>query len=305
MKEQPADFRASERSQTLRRTYLYHFKYDSTHYYYCAYDEDLTLNGGPVAKMSDPQVFTAAQIGHSNIEESMESAPRAVAVTLSATDAALREYFISVSPKVIEVEIWRVSSAALPGDLEYDEDVRMCFRGEVDSISFDDVSITVNCVTLLLQEARTIPQFHYQRMCNHQLYSEFCGVNKALFNVSVSLSALNRPALYVQIPTTSINVGSPARAVTVTEETFQGGYIEDALGNKIGILVGEVLPAAAGTRLYLNYLPLTLANGATVTVYCGCLYIKRVCHEMFNNLPNFGGTPYVPKNNPAVDGINV
>lgn len=307
MKDQPADFRANERQQQVKRLHVYHFRYDTTHFYFANYDLDVNVIGGPVEKMSDPQIFTAAQIAHTNPDETTDSAPAAVNVMLSALDAELRKYFITVSPREIEVEIWRVSSAALPGDLDYDDDMRMVFRGIVESITFNDVTITATCITHLMQENRTIPSYFYQKLCNHTLYSDLpgCGVDKALFNVSISLSALNRPSSYVDITSTSINVGSPSRSVTITNETFVGGYVEDSLGNKMGIQACEVLPAAAGTRLWLSWMPRTLTSGNTVTVYCGCLYIKRTCHDLFNNLPQFGGTPYVPVNNPAMDGVKV
>jgi hypothetical protein len=157
----------------------------------------------------------------------------------------------------------------------------------------------------MAQEDRIVPCWNFQFTCNRMLYRSDCGVNKALYNVSTTIAALNRQSQYVDIAATAINVGSPSRSVTIANETFSGGYMVDAAGNKVGILASEVLPAAAGTRLWLNWVPATLAAAQSATFYCGCLKIKRTCHELFQNLPNFGGHPYIPTNNPAVDGINV
>lgn len=306
MKSQPSAFRTQERSQTPHRTWLYHFDHAGTHYYFAAYDRDLTVTGGPVAKMADPQLFPAAQISHTNPEESMEAAPRAVSVSVAAPDQELRKYLVSVPPKQIGVDIWRVNSAALGSgsSLAYATALWQVFRGIVTAVGFDDVIVTAECVTQLLQEDRLIPRFNYQKLCNHMLYGPQCGLNKALFSVSLSIAALNRISTYIDVSSTTVNVDSPSRTLTIAPDTFEGGVVEDSLGNKMGIYACEVLPASAGTRLWLAWMPRSLAVAQTVTLSLGCIHIKRVCHETFFNLPNFGGTPFVPVSSPAIDGIN-
>jgi hypothetical protein len=305
VKSQPASYRAAERSQTIKRTHLYRFNYEGTNYYFAGYDQDVTVTGGPGAKMADPQVFAAAQIAHSNMEESMDSVPSAVAVNLAAIDTELRKYLLSVSPKSVDVEIWRVNSASLPGSLAYGSDLKMIFKGVLDSISFDDLIVSANCVTLLAQEDRPVPRFNYQKQCNHSLYGAQCGVNKALYSASVTITGINKQSQYIDLAMTTINVGSPARSVTVTAETFAGGFVEDSESpvNKMGIIACD-LPGGGVTRLWLNWMPRTMAAGQSATIYCGCLKIKRVCDALFFNLPNFGGQPYIPILNPAVDGVS-
>jgi hypothetical protein len=288
VKSQPANFRTQERSQTPHRTYLYRFNYEGTNYYYAAYDQDISVNGGPVAKMADPQTFTAAIIGHTNPDESLDSAPQAVTVSLSATDTELRKYFITASPKKIDVEVWRVNSASMPGPLAYASDMKMLFKGIVHSISYDDEIVTAVCITQMLQEDMPIPRFYYQKLCNHHLYDQTpgsCQVNSSLYSASLTIDTLNRPSSYIEFNSlTSINV-------------------QDALGNKMGIMVCQPLTGPTRVRLWLSWMPRTLLAGNSVTIFCGCLHIKRVCHTLFANLHRFGATPYVPVSNPALDGI--
>lgn len=308
MKDQPADYRTNERSQEVRRWHLYHFNYAGTHYYYAAYDRDVIVSGGPVEKMNDPQTFVAAQIGHTRPEESLDANPGVVTVSLAANDLELKKYFISASPKLIDVEIWRVSTTAAVEDVDYDDDMRMIFRGIVDSVGFDDLTVQARCVTQMMREDMPIPRFFYQKMCNHFLYDDrpgSCNVNRALFTVSLTISALNRQSGYIEFNLlTSINIDSPSRSLTITAETFQGGVVLDLFGNEMGIMVCETL-AGPKVRLWLLWMPLTLAAGQTVDISMGCIRIKRVCHDTFHNLPNFGGTPYVPVGNPAVDGLKI
>jgi len=307
VKSQPAAFRTQERSQTPQRGFLYRFDYEGTSYYWTRWDKDLTVTGGPVSKMADPQVFASGAIAHSNTEESVDAAPSGVVVSISANDPQLTAYFLTVAPKRIDVEIWRVSSSALAaGTLAYDDDLWMVFRGVVDAVGFEGQVISARCSTLLSQEDRQVPNFYFQKTCNSLLYDQTpgaCQVNPALFNVATSAAAVNRPGGYVDISQTSISVGSPSRSVTITPETFQGGVVVDSDGNRMSVLACDVLPAAAGTRLYLAFVPRSLAASDSITVFCGCLHIKRTCHELFRNLPNFAGTPYIPITNPAIDGV--
>lgn len=309
MKAQPTDFRTEERSQTPQRTYLYHFNYQGTHYYYTNYDQDLSIIGGPGTKMADPQPFLAVQIAHGNREESMDSVPTGIMISLAATDSELRKYFITVSPKQIDVEVWRVNSASLPGALAYADDMKMIFKGIVDSISYDDQIVTASCITLMQREDMPIPRFFYQKMCNHMLYDPAvgsCQVNPALYEVSLAITTLDRPSGWIEFNAlTTINVDSPSRTITITQETFHAGTVADADGNQMGVLVCQPLTGPTRVRLWLTWMPRSLTAGATVTLRCGCLYIKRTCHDLFNNLPNIGATPYVPIANPAIHGINV
>lgn len=308
MRTQPTAYRTEERKQENRGTHIYLFRYDSVGYFYTSHDQDIVVNDGPAAKMNDPQTFTAAGITHTRPDESVDALPRSVNVTLAANDPELKKYLLAISPRKIEVFIWRVSSAALPGPIDYDDDVRMVFAGEVEAVLPADGTISALCAPLTLREDHTIPNFYYQKECNHVLYSQHdggCKVNKSLFTTSLTISTINRDSQWIEFNSvTTINVGSPSRSVTITAETFHGGLVDDGNGNIISVALCQVLTGPSRLRLWLSWMPETLDAGNSVDLSCGCLLIKRVCHTLFNNLPNFGGTPYVPKNNPAIDGIN-
>jgi len=303
MKTQPAAFRSEERLQESKRAYVYRFAYGASAFFYTSLDKDLFVGNGPPAKMSSNQIFTAAPVAHSRIVESVDSDERGATVRLGAIDQQLRKYFLTVSPKEIDVDIWRVASSLLPGPVEYADALRNVFSGIADSLSFDDVTIAAACVQRILREDRVVPRFNYQPVCNHILYGPHCKANRDLFTVSVSLSAVNYPGRFVEVPVSSINVDTPPRAVTVTQETFEGGTVRTAAGEDMGVLACTVI--TGGVRLYMEWMARGMQPGQTVNVDCGCLHIKRTCDVLFSNLPNFGGHPYIPVNNPAVDGINL
>lgn len=308
MKNQPASFRTEERKQEERGTHLYMFRYGATSYFYCSHDLDIVVNSGPVAKMSDPQTFSASAIMHTRPDESIDKLPGSVSITLPANDAKLRTYLLATSPTLIEVFIWRVSSASMPGPLVYSDDTRIIFVGQVEAITPADGVIAVICSPSTRRDDEVIPNYYYQKECNHILYSQHvggCKVNRALFTVSLTIGGLDRDNGYIDFNAiTTINVGSPSRSITITAETFHGGIVKDADGNEITVLLCQLLTGPTRVRLWLSWIPESLQASDAVDVSCGCLLIKRVCHTLFQNLPNFGGTPFVPTNNPAIDGIN-
>jgi len=263
----------------------------------------VTLAGGPPSRMSDPQVFTAAQIQHERPEQTIELSAQTVSVSIAATDEALRIHFISSPLSQIDMEIYRVNSAALPGPVAYDDDLYTDFKGVVSDVSFNDYVIGVSCVPLLLHEDRPIPRYYFQKTCNHQLFSLVgCKAVKALFETSILAASVNRVEKRVNVNLTSINVDSPTRNIVVNDGTFQSGEFLAPDGSR-AMIVSSV--ASFGVvSLYLNWWPPDLAAGQTVRIYPGCARTVRACRELFDNQENFGGMPYIPVNNPAADGIS-
>lgn len=302
MKTQSSNLRTAERNQQTRPAFVYHFNYEGTHYYFTNFDQDVIISGGPAGKMANPQTFLSSQIEHSRPERTFDVSPASVGLVLPATDTELRKWFLTTPVKTIDVEIWRLNSALLPGPVAY-ADLFMEFRGVVDAIGFDDYNITANAVSLMLQEDRPIPRFNNQYSCNHQLYGTFCGVIQAVFETTVSIAAVNRVDKTVQINITSVNVGNPIRNIVITEDFFEGGLAIDNQGNKIGIVSSALVPAT-GVKLHLQWWPYQLAPGQNITVYPGCNRTKKHCHERFENVFRFGGFPFIPASNPAIDGIN-
>src|SRR5881397_4047262 len=121
-KSQPSSLRSADLTQATKPCFLYRFDHGGVRYFYTNFDQDVTLIGGPASRMSDPQMFVAAQIEHDRPEQTIEAAPKQVAVSLAAVDEALRIHFISSPLAQIDVEVYRVNSAALPGPVDYAAD---------------------------------------------------------------------------------------------------------------------------------------------------------------------------------------
>lgn len=315
MQTQPDQFRESEAQNETRPTYIYILKHTpffggATSYFLTCCDQDVVITSLPAAKGSNPQTFLSCQVGHSEIEQSSEqnSPQTSIQIGLNASPEAaeLKKYFLTPIPNRIDVTIARVNSQVDPTDVDWEEDCYTVFRGVKMSVSLEGQLLIISAVNLMLQEDGRVPRYYYQKQCQHDFGGPFCGVNRETnqIRVATTIAALNRVNRTVDILATAMPNGD---AITVT--SFIGGRfaILDAPGgnkiNEITISACEMLPAGAGTRLRLAWWDSSLDVASPVKVYRGCLHIVDACKE-FNNIGNYGGTPYVPVNNPALDGIN-
>ncbi len=311
MKTQPADYRASEKQQKVKRTSLFIFDHAGEKIYLTNYDADITVTGLPGTLGADPQVFTAAAVRCSTFEQSTElNAPKvdiALGINSSAAAAALKSYIITALPKTLTVRVFQVSSNALPGPLVASSALFQTFRGLKTQLTFLDFSINASFLNLMLQGDGQVPRFYYSKTCQHPLYSQVVGTcqldpEAAAHSMTVLVTAVDRINRHVDIAETHIN------GVAITGEVnFEGGILKelDGDGNPVSLIPlisNDALGGGSGTRLYMSFWSASLAIGTSIRIYRGCRRLKKSC-VAFNNLPNFGGQPYIPDANPAVDGI--
>lgn len=301
MKEQSANLRAAESSRQTQPAWLYRITFQGDVYFFTGYDKDITIDNGPGGLMSDPQVFTSVPIDHQPPKEAADINSQPTSVALAANDTLLRRYFVSAPTGEIGITIWRVNSATLPGPIEY-ADLYQDFKGICQSVAFAGYQIEASFLAPVQQEDRTVGNFFYQKTCNYKLGGVGCGVNRENFKLVTTLAAVDRISKTVTIEDETMMAGSPSASITISAETFQGGELVDAAGNRIGIVACEVLESGE-RRLWLGHWPGTLTVSASVTLYMGCIKIVRVCEDTFNNKANFGGFPYIPVTNPSTNSI--
>jgi hypothetical protein len=306
MKTQPSALRTEERKQEIQPCYLYRFNYsDGTKVFFTTYDQDVTISGGPAGKMTDPQIFTKAQIKHERPNQEIDGDPTGLTIHLGSPDTRLRRYFLTAPTEEIGIEIYRVNSAALPGPVAWGSYLYLEFKGIMTGIGFNNNTISGTCITLTLSDDRSVPNFFYSKTCQYQLYRAIgCTLNENLFKASVAIANIDRISKTLEIPIKQMTVDSPSRTVTFVPDTFFGGIIKTSDGFTITTITAEIL--ASSTRLYLTWWPPNLANGDTVTVYLGCNRLFSTCKNTFRNQANYPGQPYIPtEGNPAVDGISL
>jgi uncharacterized phage protein (TIGR02218 family) len=129
----------------------------------------------------------------------------------------------------------------------------------------------------------------YSPECRVDLYSPPCGVSRAAFAVSASVTALTDGTLGA-VPD---NRTFYAAALTHPDGWFDYGEIVWTSGANAG-RKGEVRAYAAGRIELWEPMAREIALGDQFTIYAGCDKRLATCRAKFNNVINFRGEPYVP-----------
>ena len=119
----------------------------------------------------------------------------------------------------------------------------------------------------------------YQANCHHALYSDRCGLSKSNFTESTKTKiycTLTRPAGY-----------------------YNGGIIEFIDGQNEGFK-RAVKVHEDGVITLAMPLFFTPATGDKFSISAGCNKSMDMCKSKFNNIANFGGTPFIPEGDSTI-----
>lgn len=142
------------------------------------------------------------------------------------------------------------------------------------------VSLTVNSPLRSLNNQ--FPRNYFLPGCNHMLFDSGCGLSKASYAFSGTVS------------------GTPTRTVfasnaTQADDYFALGYVVWVTGANAGTISAVKSYANSGGTFTTIY-PLATApsSGDTFTAYPGCDKQRSTCSSKFSNLAHFRGFPFVP-----------
>lgn len=302
-KSHPTEFRAAEAERKTRGTYIYIIEHGSELFHLANFNEDIVVTGLPVAKGTDPQTFTKAQINHSAAEQRSEinanNVDLAIGINDSEWSAVLREMAIYTTPSTIRVSIIRVNSASLPGPIVYGTDTYTVFKGVATLLGMQAGSISLSLVSLIMQTDGKIPRYFRQKTCQHMLGGALCQVDldDTAFHIVTTIDDLSLRGRSVDVLETTLDGNA------ITAETFQGGKLieTDFDDNTISILATELI--SGGVRLYLAWWSRTLAAAENIKIVRGCNRTLTQCETVFDNVANFGGQPWIPDISPSVHGL--
>lgn len=127
---------------------------------------------------------------------------------------------------------------------------------------------------------------HYQLGCPHVLYGPQCRADRAASSVTATVASIAGTAI-----TLSAGWNGAFSAVKFTQ-----GLVE--WQNASGGTERRKILSVSGNTLLLGGLPRDLEAGETVTALLGCNHQMSDCADLFNNIHNFGGCPWIPTVNP-------
>lgn len=253
---------------------LYTFWNNYTAYYLTSSDQEITFGG---------HTFTPTRLSRGTTQHSADLSVSTLSIDIYYIHEEITQYltYAPIDQSWIKVEKVFLNQDPMESILY--------FIGLFDSVSFQGQNCRVMASGIEKILRSPYPKIRYQPRCNHKLFSDLCGVNKAS---------------YIKIDTIT-NISSDGLQITVTnlsaydDQHFTFGYIN---------------PSNAGPRLIVNHVGniLTVRSlipnieiGDSISFYPGCDKRPSTCKDKFNNLGNssldsFLGFIYIPDDNPAV-----
>lgn len=162
--------------------------------------------------------------------------------------------------------------------------------GQVAGVLFkDQYTAKIQCQTLAATLERTGLRKTWSRNCPHTLYDDACKAPRSLYRVDGLIDRID-----------GVSIGF-ADAAAQPNGFYAGGYIEWT--SQYG-LEQRGIESHQGDLLTIYGGASGLAIGQELAIYAGCDRTLNTCHTRFNNVPNYGGAPYMPGKSPF-DGTRV
>lgn len=149
---------------------------------------------------------------------------------------------------------------------------------------------TLVCTPITASFERAGLRLAWSRQCPHALYDRNCKVSKSAYAHWIPIEELQ--STYIR----------SATLATVPNGYFAGGFIEWEL--LPGVTERRGIEGHSNDVIRLLGYTYGLQGVSHVTAYPGCGRDLNTCRDKFNNLPNYGGFPYLPGQSPF-DGTRV
>jgi hypothetical protein len=226
--------------------------------------------------------YAPLAIDRSNLRDSVEQAKSTLTITLPI-DADCVAWWRPYPPSSPVRVVWL---AAHRGDTE----LAIEWTGRVIAPKFTDSNLILTCeddTTTSRSRGRIL---RWQRPCPHVLYSQGDG----LCNADPTFTAY--PGTVTS--TSGLQIASSAFS-SAPAGRLRGGFVTWTRPD--GEPEIRSIQAHSGATITVDYGFNSLAPGAALTAYLGCLHNITDCDETFDNLPNHGGEIHLPNRNP-MDG---
>lgn len=167
---------------------------------------------------------------------------------------------------------------------EGDGEPVLVWSGRIVSVSFKATQAEINLEPVATSMRRTGLRRRYQGPCPHVLYGPGCALAAPDWAVSGTVTAVAN----LQV--------TAAVFATQPDGWWEGGYIQWLVAT--GTYERRFIFAHTGDTIEVDALPFDLPVGTVLDAFPGCDHTLATCDEKFDNAPNYGGMPFIPRKNP-------
>lgn len=266
MKDLTAAYIAKEEAATRRPVEIYHiWRSGGVNYRYTSGDVTVTYDGND---------YVPAPISRTQSKSDTKLNIPTINIMMALSDPALE--YIATQP----LEVYWVQVMKLHRDQDPYE-ANVIFIGQIASVGFKGNIATAKCVGFQHFLGQEVPIYRYSRTCNHELYSERCGVSKGDFKTTGTVTLADGGKVLISAAFGAFDDGY-----------FTRGWIESGSEKRM-------ITKHEGNNLTLNFPVKSIVAGDSVDAYPGCNLDIVTCRDKFSNQDNFLGFPYIPYKNPA------
>jgi len=244
--------------------------------------------------------WRAADVVHEDVKHSEEMMGEEIRVTVSGV---LRNYITSklndslpIEVEILKLNIDDYTPTATSRSASTNEPTSI-FKGVVvqsDISEHGETELTVSSKLRVLE--RDMPCLLLQRQCNAIQYGSRCGLNKAEWQATATISKVDvRRVKYSNLlwgHTVKKDIYSDATGTM----NWAGSSFE--LGDKKYIIIHQETENGEDFFDLHDDLPATLPT-SSITINPWCDKTIQMCRCRFNNVANFRGFPWLPNNNPV------
>jgi len=253
--------------QSGRPVELYEFLNGTEYFRYTSADGDVAYGGN---------TYIAVPIARGAVEATSETARLALAITCARHLGVLDLFSLLPPATIVAVTVKRLHAG--------DGEAITLWMGRVLNVTFNNVSAEIHCESVYTSVKRVGLRRLYQKGCPHVVYGPGCGLSRATFKTTTTVSSISGTAL------TLAGVGAFA------DGYFAGGYLEWESAS--GYFERRAIRSQVGAVVTIGFPLPGIAAAATVGLYPGCDHTLTTCIGKFNNRLNYGGMPHFPSKNP-------
>ena len=244
---------------------LFQFVRGSTYYRYTGAELDVT---------DTDQEWTSTPISRSAIEVTPERVRNGIQITVPRNNPVADLFRISPPTDVVAVTIFRYHR----DDLE----TIVMWMGRVLGVDWQGASATLQCEPVSTSARRNGLRPVYQKNCRHVLFGTGCRLNRDDFKIETTVASIS---------------GNTLTVADLLDLPYAGGYVE--WESTPGSIDRRFIREADTDGALVLSIPFQgIAASDAVKVYPGCAHDTVTCDEVYDNLENFGGQPFIPSKNP-------
>lgn len=173
---------------------------------------------------------------------------------------------------------------------DVDSDYKVVWTGRIISLARKTKFAEIAAEPVSTSMKRTGLRRHYQYGCPWALYGDQCKANKAVARVNPLAAAIGKNFITFD----------PGWFNALPVEKFVGGYVQ-WIDNETGILQTRTILTlgTSNAQIVVSGDVFGLDVGEQVSAYLGCNHQLSDCEHLHHNVVNFGGQPWIPKDNPT------